>query len=392
MAVAIGAPLKTIGSYTYLSAIGAAVAVALTLGADRVISRRMAEQRLAGPVYPAAIARLRMYECLVVVLLVIGVTALRPGLAPAAISVAVWVVSRLIYNDIESFAIATRASDRRLAIAIGLNAAATSLGVVIGSLLAAEAMVLGSAIGNVVGLVPFVVGTGFCVRDVPELRTGLTAETWPVGLSVLLALAYGRADLLILHSLGFTLEEVGTYGLCFRIVDAFVLVRGSLAQQEVREVASMDPPDRWSHILRGATRLTLLVMVIATSGALTVTALPALVAWLLPAAICCIVAGALVLSSAHYPTAIAVYSDSRTRRLLMGSAFAALASLALKWVLASTAGLNGMVLGLGIVEVASFMTFVVAYRLWKHHSVQVGRFLVLVVAGALPALLLGIAA
>lgn len=392
LAVAFGSSLETIGRYTYLSALGAAIAAALTLGADRVVSRRLAERRLSRPVYPMAIARLRAYECLVVVLSAIVVAALRPGLALAVVSVAGWVITRLIYNDVESFAIATRASESRLARAIGLNAAVTSVGTVVGSLVTAEVMVLGSAMGNIVGLVPLVVGTGLRIQDVPELRTGLTTETWPVGLSVVLALAYGRADLLILHSLEFTLAEVGIYGLCFRIVDSFVLVRGSLAQQEVREVASMEPQRRWSRILRGGTRLTVVVAVMATTGALTVTAFPTTVTWLLPAPVSCAVAGAIVLATAHYPTAIAVYSDRRTRRLLAGSAFAAVASLSLKWVLAYAAGLDGMILGLGIVEVVSFLTFVLAYRLWTHHAVQIGRFLALVMAGATPALLLGIAA
>lgn len=349
-----------VGSYTLQSGIAAAVAAILPLGLDRALARRRATDSTSD--FPASLIRLRLTE--IAVVLVVAVTLAWAFTAWfLALACAVFAITRLVYADLESLWIASGRSEFTLSVTIALNGIVTAIGIYAAAPFGGSAMVALSALGNLIAFVALgLLGRWRVNRE--SLRP-FTKEALGFGGSAALAVAYGRADLLILALTGANLEAVAVYGIITRMFDALGLIRGSIAQVEMRRLAPMLPHDRAVETTKIAntTALVSAGLSVATIGATyIILALPVFEAWAPFSAAVLIASVSIPAYAAHLSTAALVLSDRRAHLLFVGSIISTICAVGAKLILILEYGVNGAVFAIGLVELISFVVFMTLYR------------------------------
>lgn len=350
---------QNIGEYVYQAGIAAGLALILTLGVDRVLARRVAAGEYS-PAFPVSIVWLRAKISVGVFVAAIVGGAMTSSTAMTC-SVALFIVSRLFYADLEAFWIAARAGDRTLAVALSANGFITGLGIVVFASHSASLMTCVSAIGNVLGIA-ILLGTRK-VHLSPNHLAEMTLESRGVAASVALGVVYARTDLLVLAATGVDAESVAVYGLVTRCFDALALIRGAIAQQETRDLAPLGDSARMEHLQHLAHRTQKITAVVglAILGTLGVSSSVAsfrpedrdLI--LLACAVC-------PLFFSHLPTTAMVYADRRTTLLLRGSIVTTAGSVAIKVVAVWAFAVPGAVVAIGLVELLSCAVFVQCYN------------------------------
>lgn len=360
MAAAVAPSLSVVGEYIYQIGFASAFATLSGLGLDRIMARQMASGGIAVGI-PQRILNFRGILGAFILL-----TSIFLGLAFSDFFVylfaGVFIVSRMFYADLEAVWIGAKLGDKSLFVALVVNGGVTGAGIVFGSYVDSAAMIGLSSLGNVIAL-SLLLTRGRLSRRAARIP-GLIQEANGISWSLLLAIIYARVDLVILASLGSPLESVALYGIITRVFDALALVRGSLAQDEARTIASLRVRTKARRLLALAMRTQFVVLAIAVVGYVFV--------W-----ICSsnridllidsdyeslgMVFAALPLFFSHLPTTAMIYSDRRTNRLLTGSIITCVGSVAVKWLFISQWGLTGAILALGIVEILSAAVFYLLY-------------------------------
>jgi hypothetical protein len=245
-----------------------------------------------------------------------------------------------------------------------VNGAVTSGGLVSGARISGGAMLAASALGNLLGIVLLVATRRVKVghQSVPAFY----AEGLPYVLSVLLSVIYGRADFVIIARLGISLEHVAIYGLFLRIFDTLTLIRGSLAQQESRDIARFNGIQRVMRLAEWSVKVQRFVGLGALCGVLALPAVWHVVAphlahrALHESEIIALLIG-IPLFVSHMPTSAAIFADRRSERLLVGSVVTMVLSIIIKCVFISVFGIAGAIFSLTLVEYASCVVFVGLY-------------------------------
>lgn len=349
-----------VGSYTLQAGIAGGLAALLPLGFDRTIARRRATETTTD--FPVQLVLLRGAEVVVVWSAAVGV-----GWAwdvwGLALAFAAFATSRLLYADLETFWIASGRSDRLLGVVIGTNGLVTAAGILVGAPFGGSTMLLLSALGNFLAFMVLAL-VGRWKLDRGTLRP-YTREAAGFGGSAALAVLYARADLLILAITGVSLDAVAIYGIITRLFDALGLVRGSIAQVEMRRLAPLSQSERFASMLRMARRTayTSVLLGVGCLGlGLAVIQLPVFETWRPYAATLAISAVVVPAYLSHLPTVALVLADARSHLLFVGSAVSTAIAVAVKVVLIISYGVEGAVLSIGLVEVVSYLVFATLYR------------------------------
>ncbi|WP_125131156.1 hypothetical protein [Microbacterium sp. 10M-3C3] len=366
--------IDTVGEYTLQSGIAAAIATIIPLGVDRALARRRASGELRIDL-PYSLLRFRLVEIAVLSILA-AVTAfvLTEWLLPFVCLL--FATSRLVYNDLETLWIASHRGTSGLGVALIVNGAVTAAGIYFGAPLGAEAMLALSSCGNLAAaLLLWLVGswtTGtFRLAEV-------TSEAIGFGASATLAVVYARLDLIVIAVVGIDLRAVAVYGIILRAYDTLSLIRGSIAQLEIRKLARLDERERFRSALMLGGRIEIGALALAVAGAAVCAlafATPFLTAWqgqLLALLLAC---AGIPMFAAHLPTSAIVYSDPRTALLFKGSVIGALSAAAIKTLLIWVWGVNGGVTAIAICELVSFFIFAALYSPGNQKG-DVARFLV----------------
>jgi O-antigen/teichoic acid export membrane protein len=360
--------LSVVGEYIYQIGFASALATLSGFGLDRIMARRMSSGELATGL-PRGIVRFRL-----LVVVIIMMTAALAGFAfdslLAFVCGGLFVISRMIYADLEALWIGASLGDRSLFAALIANGVITGGGIIAGSLSSSAAMMIASSMGNLVAMSILLLRRR--LRVISTSVPGVLKEAQGISWSLLLAIIYARVDLLMLAALAVPLDSVALYGILTRVFDALALIRGSLAQNASREVSSKRIRTKARRLLALAMRTQAVIVPFSFLGVLIV--------WLGHDAGVEVLSGveyiplALALASlplffSHLPTTAMIYSDARTHRLLIGSVITCLGSVGLKWLLISHAGLNGAILAIGAVEILSCLVFFLLYwanaRSWR---------------------------
>lgn len=352
---------NTVGAYTLQSGLAAAAATVLPLGLDRAIARRKAAGEFSSDL-PSTLLRARLLE-IVCILLAVGIVAASTAWGSVAAACGAFAVFRLVYADLEAFWIASGRSIKTLGSVVASNGLITAAGILVAAPLGASIMVLASSAGNAVAFLALLL-LGRWVRSKAPLP-GLAREASGFGFSSILAVAYSRADLLILAVLDVDLAAVAVYGIVTRAFDAAGLIRGSIAQIESRTLARMSQEERVAKTLGLSKRtfaVSLATGVVGLAILFVILPLPAFDAWGDDRKILYIAALSVPAYMAHLATTALVFADRRSHILLVGSAIAAATAVALKFALISAEGVAGAVVAIGVCEVVSFGIFIWAYR------------------------------
>lgn len=349
-----------VGAYTLQAGIAAAVAAILPLGFDRALARHRVTSNNAD--FPRQLVYLRVAEIglLVVVMALFGVLS---GLWMVALACAAFAAVRLIYADLEGLWVASARSETTLGVVIGSNGVITAVGILMGAPFGGSAMVLLSTLGNLLATIALLALGRWQVGDEPLLPH--VREAAGFGASSLLAVAYARVDLLILAAVGLSLDAVAIYGILTRLFDALSLIRGSIAQIEMRRLAPMTPALKVMQCMRLALKTafaSIALSVVAIACAAIVLQLPAFATWQPFGAAVFIAAASIPAFMSHLPTSALILSDRRSHLLLVGSVISTALAVAVKLVLIANFGINGAVLAIGLVELISFVVFMTLYR------------------------------
>jgi hypothetical protein len=360
--------LSVVGEYIYQVGFASALATLSSLGLDRIMARRMSSGEL--PVgLPRSIVRLRAILGVVAI-----VTAALVGFVldswPVYICAGLFVVSRMVYADIEALWIGANLGDKSLFAALVVNGVLTGSGIIVGSLFSSAVMMAASSIGNLAAVVILLSRSRISVISMRV--PGVLKEAQGISWSLVLSIIYARVDLLILAALSVPLDSIALYGIITRIFDALALIRGSLAQNASREVSSLRIRSKARRLLALAMRTQFVVVPFTLLGLIIV--------WLVALSNFDVLQGAEYTSVAlafaavplffsHLPTTAMIYSDVRTHRLLLGSIITCLGSVGIKWWLIQQASLNGAIIAIGVVEMLSCFVFFLLYwanaRSWR---------------------------
>ncbi len=362
--------LAAVGEYIYQIGFASAFATVAGLGLDRVMARRMAAFEMPVGI-PTKILLFRAGLCGVILAVS---AALGLMFEPALLYSGLFVISRVLYADLEAIWIGAKLGDAFLFVALVVNGLVTGGGLILGSQIGSAAMMAFSSLGNVLAVLVLILAMR--VKLVQDSPPGLINEAHGISWSLILAVVYARADLVVMAALGVPLEAVAFYGIVTRVFDALALLRGARAQHEAREVAPLRPGSRARRLLALSARTQFVLGPIAILGTALLWVVKAAGIGLLdsvdPSSVGYALA-ALPLFFSHLPTTAMIYSDRRTHRLLIGSLITCAGSIALKWALIKTAGVHGAILAIGLVEVVSCLTFYLLYwdsaRTWRSSQI-----------------------
>lgn len=352
--------LAIIGEYIYQVGFASAFATLAGLGLDRIMARRMSSGEMRVGV-PEAILKFRaiLAASVIAISLIVGVSFHE---VLVCLFAGVFVVSRVLYADLEALWIGAKLGDKSLFAALVANGLITGVGIIAGSIFSSAAMMGFSSLGNVVALLVLLSRRRLSRRQEPI--PGVIREAQGISWSLLLAIVYSRVDLVILAALGASLESVALYGIVTRIFDALALIRGSLAQSESREISALRIRTKARRLLSLTMRTQFVVTVGALLGLLGVW-ISDVLGYELPFGATSLSLGmafaALPLFFSHLPTTAMIYSDRRTHRLLVGSLITCLGSIGVKFYLIHLGGLGGAILAIGVVEIFSCMIFYLLY-------------------------------
>lgn len=350
------------GAYVYIIGLASVLAMIGGLGLDRLVARRVAAAEI-DKVYPVKLLKLRGIEgtafaaLLMLTSVILESSKFSVG---AAASCSLFVLSRMLYQDIESFWIAADRSQLLLSIAVTVNGLITAAGVCGGAAVGSPTMmVLGTASGNVIALVflfPFDSLGRFALEDTFAEARGTAA-------SLFVAAAYSRVDLLILGIAGIPLEDVAIYGLVLRVFDALLIVRSALSQQEARDVAWLSLPTRRRTVTRYGVGVCLGVSAISVALVLLLYVVWRLFPDLesLNWALFSSAVLAVPLFFAHQTTSVMILADRRNDLLFWGSVLACILCIGVKLLLIKTHGVAGAILAIGVVEWISCFVFSFIY-------------------------------
>lgn len=348
------------GSYVYGIGFAAAAAAVGGFGVDRVLARRIAAGELSFGL-PLVVVKFRFLEFVSIVLPVMLLAILVPDVALLVCSCAAFVVTRIIYADLESIWIARARKMCNLAVALTLNGLVSGGVAVIGGISgSAPLMIVGSAAGNLLGTVVLTLSARrLSTREVPA---DIVGECRGVAGSLWLSVLYSRVDLLLLAMADTPAQAVAYYGIVTRAFDALLIVRGSLSQQEARDVARLDEVRRMRELTAWVPKLYLLLTpaVLLASAAVIVFGVLRSVDGLV-----FLIVGLGVLSVplffSHMATSAIIFSNRRTHVLFLCSVLSCGFSVLIKFILIFTLDVLGAVLAIGLVEFASAAVFLVGY-------------------------------
>lgn len=359
-AAAIAPSLSVVGEYIYQIGFASAAATLSGLGLDRIMARQMASGGLRVGI-PFGILNFRVALAALVILIAV-ISGLFLGNIPVFVAAGVFVVSRMLYADLEAIWIGAKVGDKSLFVALVLNGFVTAGGIVFGAYVSSAAMIGLSSLGNLLALC-FLLMRGRLVRQQVKI-TGLIKEANGISWSLLLGIVYARVDLVILASVGSSLESVALYGIVTRVFDALVLIRGSLAQDEARNISSLRIRTKARRLLALALRTQFVALLISILAFVFLWICSSNRIELLPGTgyeSVVMVLVALPLFFSHLPTTSMIYSDRRTHRLLIGSVITCVGSVVLKWFLISQWNIAGAILAIGFVEILSAAVFYFLY-------------------------------
>lgn len=360
LSAAVARDLTVVGEYIYQVGFASAVATVMGLGLDRIMARRMAVGSLAIGL-PVSVMKFRVLLAGAIIACAFIVGSIF-NLVLVLLVCALFVVSRVFYADLEAIWIGSRQGDRAIFIALLMNGSITAGGLVGGSLVNSATMIALSSAGNLAA------GLFLLSRGRLQLRQGqlpgIVSEANGISWSLVLGVIYARVDLVILASLGSPLESVAFYGIITRIFDALVLIRGSMAQDEARSIASLRLRTRARRLLALSMRVQLVLLLLSIAG-LAAT-------WLFSTndidfgmidsfATMGVLFSSLPLFFSHFPTSAMIYADRRTYRLLIGSAITCAGSVGIKWYFIQYYSVTGAVLAIGVVEWLSALVFFFLY-------------------------------
>lgn len=372
IAAALTPRLAVVGEYIYQVGFASAIATIASLGLDRMMARRIAAGSL--PVgWPTSVVRFRSWLAAALIVAA-GLAGLAYSQFDVFLACGFFVVSRMFYADVEAVWIAARLGDRTLFLALVLNGSLTAAGIIVGSFYSSVAIIALSSLGNVLAFALLLSKRRLPTRTLE--MGGAISEAGGIAASLVLAVVYARVDLVILASLGSPLESVALYGIVTRMFDALVLVRGAAAQEESRAIASLRIRTRARRLRALTLKVQLAALLIALLGLSSTWLLKhydldfGVISSYFTLGMMFV---ALPLFLSHLPTAAMIYSDRRTHRLLLGSVITCVGSVAVKWLLISTWGLDGAVLAIGLVESISALVFFFVYwsnaRSWRSSQV-----------------------
>lgn len=353
--------LSVVGEYTIQIGIAAAVSLALTLGIDRVQARKVASGEAKGDFSRTflAVRSLSVFGIITIASLT-GILTSQYALIGAC---TFFILSRLLYADLEMFWIASGRSEVFVGTMIGLNGVLTALAVLFGVGYGASVMVaLSAAATSLAGAGLLIAGHWRISRN--QWSVSEFKEATGFGLSALLSAIYSRSDLVVLALSGATLELVGVYGVILRVFDALTLIRGSVAQVEMRRFAPLAMELRVSQMFALAKKVAIMAAPIAMLGVVVVAVLlklPVFEAW--RAGEMNLILAAVIIPAflSHLSTSALVLSDSRSHLLLLGSVITALGSIVIRTVLVMCYGTEGAVFAIGISELFSYLVFSALY-------------------------------
>ncbi|WP_423182230.1 hypothetical protein [Arthrobacter sp. NyZ413] len=363
VATQFASDLTVVGEYVYQVGYASAAATVAGLGLDRILARRISsgELRLG---FPQVVLKFRILLAILLVTLSIGIGIFIGQLAVFG-SVAFFIVSRLFYADMEAVWVGAKLGDRSLFVALVTNGILTGAGIILGSFYSSAAMIAFSSLGNVIALGILLSRSRLPLSN--ALLPGLVRESQGISGSLLLAIVYGRVDLVILAAFGAPLPSVAFYGVVTRIFDALALVRGSLAQYEARDISSLRLRTKARRLRALSTRTQAIVFPASFCGVVILLGLEAAHV-LLPFEATFIemamLFSAIPLFFSHLPTTTMIYSDRRTHRLLIGSVITCAGSVGIKWLLISVGNLAGAIFAIGLVELLSCLVFYLLY--WEN--------------------------
>lgn len=358
LATQVAPSLHVIGEYIYYVGFASALATLGGLGLDRIMARRISAGEICVGM-PGKIVHFRLVLFAAIVLSA-SATGIALDLAAVLISAGIFVVSRILYADLEAVWIGADLGDKTLFIALVVNGIVTGGGIIFGSFFSVAAVMALSSLGNL--LAWLILMSRGRIKKVFATMPGVLKEAQGISWSLLLAIMYARVDLVLLAAIGASLESVAVYGIITRVFDAVALVRGSLAQKAAREVSRLRIRSKARRLYKLAMRTQIIVISVAVIGVLVVLSSVA-VDFPIGASPSSVAAAfvALPLFFSHLPTTAMIYSDARTHRLLLGSVMTCAGSIGLKWLLISSMGLDGAVLALGLVELLSALVFFILY-------------------------------
>lgn len=353
--------IATVGAYTLQAGIAAAVAAVVPLGLDRSVARMRASGQISFDM-PKALVQFRVVELALLALIATGAAVLTQQYALTGACL-MFASSRLVLGDLEALWIASPRPTRWLGASLVANGVISAAGIYLGAAHGPEAMLALSSVANFVAAGILLWRGGFRTGQA-DLRR-VRRESFGFGASAAVAVIYARADVFIIAIIGVDLASVAVYGIILRVFDALALIRGSVAQIEIRTLATKPSRLRLGEAMNVGRRA-----IFASAGAAIALApvivlalqLPIFSAWkgdesaIYTALIC------VPLFMTHLATSAVVLADARTHLLLAGSILSAASAVAVKWALISAAGVTGAVASIGICEVLSFVIFATLYR------------------------------
>lgn len=367
----------SIGKYVYYIGAASAISAVGSLGVDRVVARRIAGGEVQVGL-PLLVVHIRLIEALLVAILFASVYGTRILDIPAAgfCMIFFYVASRVFYVDLESIWIAGSLSTLTLAIALVVNGVVSGVSVYAGAVSSSSTtMIIGSALGNLLAIVCF-----FAARQVKVMRAPLPrlfGESRGIASSLTLSVAYSKVDLLVLAIAGASLPAVAIYGVITRIYDALLIIRGSLAQQDTRDIAKFDLGGRFERVVKLSVRFQLKLFIACAVGLIVLALSPQIFRSFDDSLVLCMAAVAgLPLFFSHMPTSAAIFADKRTHLLFAGSLITCALSILVKVLLISKFGVLGAVVALNIVEWLSCCVFTALY-FWGLDLKRVGSLILL---------------
>lgn len=367
----------SIGKYVYYIGAASAISTVSSLGIDRVVARRIAGGEVQVGL-PLLVVRIRLIEAILVAILFASVYGARIFDIPAAgfCMVFFYVASRVFYVDLESIWIAGSLSALTLAFALVVNGVVSGVSVYAGAVSSSSSiMIIGSALGNVLAIFCFFVARQVRVNRAPLPR--LFGECRGIASSLTLSVAYSRVDLLVLAIAGASLPAVAIYGVITRVYDALLIIRGSLAQQDTRDIAKFDLGRRFERVVKLSRRFQLRLFVACAIGLAVLALFPQISRSLDDSLVLCMAAVAgLPLFFSHMPTSAAIFADKRTHLLFAGSLITCVLSVLVKVLLISKFGVLGAVFALNIVEWLSCCVFAALY-FWGLDLKRIGSLILL---------------
>lgn len=347
-----------VGAYAVRIAGATFAALAIGLGVDRVLARRLSTDQGSGwSIVRSAWIRLRITTLVFAVAIGFLLTILGGDVGWLAVSL--FAATRAAFVDLEAVAVSV-GRHRRVFLAAVINGAITGGGLLIAGTVGGTPswMISASALGNVIGGV--VLGTPGTSTNVVASTRAVVFDAFPYLLMGGLALVYQRADLVSFAVLGTDFALVGSYALAIRGFELLATLRAAVSQQLTIELLRTSGPERRGLVFQASSRLLQASVVIGSVlivGGTYVIDVLGLSKYPMMMQLIIILGAICPLLASHGVTSAAVFAAEGRRRAVATTAVLAGVAFVVTMASAAVADASGALAATGALEWLSACAF-----------------------------------